>query len=653
MSEIKYKALLVGNSLFEEDPHELPELKGPPNDIRGLEDALKHPQIGLHEPEDVTSILNADNFEILKAMEKFFMGAGRDDQLLFYYSGHGRLDLYNNLYLCARNTNTGSLISTSISDVAVGGMIQNSKSNKVIVILDCCNSGIFKGGMDIPKNLMGEGRFVITSSRAKELSVDALEKTGYSAFTKHLIQALLSNEVDINKDRFISLNEVYDYVLPRLQEETRQNPKRNFDGAVGELAISKANEKSPELSRPDDDEPKISPHPPILAVSSTVIEIRDVQPDEKLPEEIIDVYNQGGGELRWSVECKDEWIEIEKAKTYFKIRLNAKPGTNRGRIYVRDEKGGGTRRIQVMVQMNKELEEPRLELSQKSVDFGTLNLNSSLPKKIIRMINTGGGELNAKVTSLSTSFNIEVIDDLIEIIPVVSEVGNLVGEVMVNSKGGDCRIPVIAKVEKGAVLHTSHSRIDFGSSLAGEEVSRKLIISNDGSSKLHWEYEQQGDFFETERRGDQLTLSLISKPGSYHGSLIIKSNGGDKTIDVKGSVKVRQDKPPDPPSSVDITGTWTIPGIGYLAIYRQGTNHTYQEYNMMGVVCGEGMVTLGGNRVVLNGSNIISGPVYAEFTVAGNIMNGYITAMGQTMAATLNRQAGANTGNFNWMNLFS
>ena len=72
MNDIKYKALLIGNSKFEEDPHNLLELKGPPNDIRSLEETLTHPQVGLHEPSNVQSLLNFSNWEIMEKLEEFF-----------------------------------------------------------------------------------------------------------------------------------------------------------------------------------------------------------------------------------------------------------------------------------------------------------------------------------------------------------------------------------------------------------------------------------------------------------------------------------------------------------------------------------------------------------------------------------------------------
>jgi len=653
MSEPVFKALLIGNSKFENDPHELPELKGPANDIRGLEDALCHPQIGLHKPENINSMLNADHNEILEEMGRFFISASPSDQLLFYYSGHGRLEINNTLYLCARDTTIKGIVTSSVPDVMINSLIDLSKSKRIIVILDCCNSGRFKGEQDIPQNLLGEGRFIITSSRSKEPSVDAKDHDGYSAFTKYMIQALLSSEVDTNKDQFISLNELYSYILPKLQAETKQHPKRNFIGVVGELAIGKSNIIIPENINEIKKGSKQSRIPPVLAVSVDSIEIRDVSPDEKLPEEMIDVYNKGGGGLDWIVESQEDWINVKKFKTYFTVNFNPKPGNNRGRIYVRDKKNGGSKRIPVIIQMNQEAEKPKLKLSSKTVNFGSIIVNSSARKRTLRLINEGDGELKPSVSCTNDKLKVIVINDLIEITPDISQEGKIEGEILIKSLGGNGIVKVKAIVEKGPVLSVSPSKIDFGSVTAGDDASKTIKIKNSGSSDLEWSFEQQGDFFDTEKKGDQLSVTLDATSGSYHGSIIIKSNGGDKTIDIKGKVRSKQSSAPATQSSVDISGTWSVPGVGYLAFRKQGAQYVYQDLNIMGVVVAEGTATMTGNKVTISGVNLFAGAIYGEFTVSGNIMTGYMSSLGNRMNFTLTKQSSSSNTGFNWMSLFN
>ncbi|MDQ6949615.1 MAG: caspase family protein, partial [Actinomycetota bacterium] len=91
MSDLTYKALLVGNSTFPSDPHNLQSLEGPVNDIAVLRDALTDTEVGLFEPTAVRMLPERTMSEILIELETFFGSATRDDRLLLYYSGHGLL----------------------------------------------------------------------------------------------------------------------------------------------------------------------------------------------------------------------------------------------------------------------------------------------------------------------------------------------------------------------------------------------------------------------------------------------------------------------------------------------------------------------------------------------------------------------------------
>lgn len=655
MNDIKYKALLIGNSKFEEDPHNLLELKGPPNDIRSLEETLTHPQVGLHEPSNVQSLLNFSNWEIMEKLEEFFQNAKRTDQLLFYYSGHGRLDKYNNLYLCARNTKSNGLISTAIPDSAIKSMIENSASSRVLIILDCCYSGRFKGGGDIPQNLLGEGRFVITSSRSRVLSKDAEDSEGRSPFTKYLVQSLLSGEVDVNRDNYVSINEVYNYILPRLREETKQIPQRNYDGAVGELAIGKSIAAgNVTLSNPVQSEltksaVSVKSERPILAVSESVLEINDVMPGERLPEEIIDVFNAGGGKLNWSVECNDDWIEIEKQKGFFKMKLNPEPGMNRGRVYVRDKISGSSKRIRVTVQVNEVIEPPRLELSEKKIDFGRIRYDAKPPKSTIRLNNLGGGKLEAKVTSLSDLFKVRLVGDFIEVTPNVSETGVHTDEILIESNGGNATIPVTAEIEMGPVLEINKEHVDFGTVKEAHSKSIKVIINNSGSAQLKWEYKKHGDFFTVSKTGDILKLTLNAQQGNYHGTLVIRSNGGDRTIDVRAKIKAEKKSTKKPNQKhLNISGSWNYAGQGIINITGSGSNYTYQDFNMLGVVVGEGSATVNGNKVSINGYNIMVGQILGQFEVERNLMSGFITSMGMNQPMTFTKVSNANIQGFNF-----
>ncbi len=152
MSDPTYKALLIGNSTFPNDPHNLQSLEGPVNDISVLRDALTDPQVGLFEATSVRMLPERTMAEILIELETFFGSADRDDRLLLYYSGHGLLTDENRLLLCARDTRTDVVKATSVSAMAINDMIDSSAAQTTIIVLDCCYSGAFKGA-GLPEKL--------------------------------------------------------------------------------------------------------------------------------------------------------------------------------------------------------------------------------------------------------------------------------------------------------------------------------------------------------------------------------------------------------------------------------------------------------------------------------------------------------------------
>lgn len=240
MAERSYKALLVGNAKYPRDPEALPDLKGPANDLRLLRNALTDRRTGLYEPANVKALLNRPRAAILGAIEDFFTQAGRNDQLLLYYSGHGRLTLLDELFLCARDTQTERLRASAVAAHDVKRSLDASAARAKVIVLDCCYSGGFKGGGDVPTRLLGEGCFVLTSSRSQELSMDAETSGGASLFTHYFAEALKLGTLDSDRDGFVSTDDVYRYVREQLRTSVHPTPQREFDRTVDDVALARA-----------------------------------------------------------------------------------------------------------------------------------------------------------------------------------------------------------------------------------------------------------------------------------------------------------------------------------------------------------------------------------------------------------------------------
>ncbi len=340
MSDPTYKALLIGNSTFPNDPHNLQSLEGPVNDISVLRDALTDPQAGLFEPTAVRMLPERTMAEILIELETFFGSATRDDRLFLYYSGHGLLTDENRLLLCARDTRTDLVKSTSVSATAINDMIEGSPAQTTIIVLDCCYSGAFKGA-DLPDSLKGNGRFLLTSTHSGQLANDATRRNGTSLFTQHLVDGLLNAVPDTNGDGYVELGEVYDYVHARLVSEGRQIPQRSFSGGGG-VAVAR---------RPRELPVDGGQQPSGFELSQTSLEIDDVAPGESLPPEQVYVLTGPGETCDYSVSTEAEWIEVEPHDGYFSVVLHPGPGTNRANVVVRDRQSGATKTMRLRVRV--------------------------------------------------------------------------------------------------------------------------------------------------------------------------------------------------------------------------------------------------------------------------------------------------------------
>ena len=225
-----YRALLIANSTFPNDAHNLLDLEGPRNDAALLRTALCDDRYGMFPVDAVRLVVERTSSEVRSEAEDFFRSAERGDTLLVYYSGHGVLDVTGNLFLATRDSRTDRLRSSMVSAADLSAMIDESVARTQVIVIDCCHSGGFKGG-EVSGALAGAGRFVLTSCRTGELANDAHSLNRASVFTHHLVEALRGGAPDLDGDGLVGVNAVYDYVHERLTAEHRQIPQKRFAGS--------------------------------------------------------------------------------------------------------------------------------------------------------------------------------------------------------------------------------------------------------------------------------------------------------------------------------------------------------------------------------------------------------------------------------------
>ncbi|WP_433222528.1 caspase, EACC1-associated type [Dactylosporangium sp. CS-047395] len=206
-----HKALLICNADYTEDPGGLPNLRGPRCDGQLLRDALIDDKTGIFAPENVTLLLNQPYLQMLRAINVFFRQATPDDELLFYFSGHGCVE-HSQLYLCASDSNSGLLPSSSVGSDSIKAILLGSVATAKVFLLDCCHGGAFgKGAPAIAEHLSGRGLFTLASAPSSESAKDAPRDGQPSPFTRALVEGLTSGAA-ADESGNVNLESLYNYV---------------------------------------------------------------------------------------------------------------------------------------------------------------------------------------------------------------------------------------------------------------------------------------------------------------------------------------------------------------------------------------------------------------------------------------------------------
>jgi hypothetical protein len=246
----RYRALLIGNSTYPADEHNLQTLRGPVKDIAVLNRALIDPDAGLFADVDVTLLPEATSTRAIRALGRFFGMADRDDVLLVYFSGHGKIDQNGRLHLCMQDTESTDLLSTAVSSARITEFADASHARNVVIVLDCCYAGAFRGA-DLGDAVAGPGRYVLTSCRGTQLANDATMENGTSFFTQHLVDGLVDAAADQDGDGYVTFSDLYGYVDRRLREAGKQIPQRRVDGD-GDLPLARRPQPAPAEAAPGD-----------------------------------------------------------------------------------------------------------------------------------------------------------------------------------------------------------------------------------------------------------------------------------------------------------------------------------------------------------------------------------------------------------------
>ena len=243
--------ILIASSRFPEES-KLEDLRFPENDVDGLNEILTSQDHG--QFTQTFLLKNKLHHEILLKINQVLREAGKNDLVLIYYSGHGKLNPAGKLHLTSTDSVINALEATSIPVSTIRDYVDISSSNKIVLILDCCFSGaageaFARGGVDDQLHLVsgGRGTYILTASTGIQVAQEK-ESDQYGVFTKHLIEGIKSGEADLDSDGRITMGDLYRYVHDKVLDEGFQEPMKWDLNVRGEMVIARSG-KTPREER--------------------------------------------------------------------------------------------------------------------------------------------------------------------------------------------------------------------------------------------------------------------------------------------------------------------------------------------------------------------------------------------------------------------
>lgn len=240
-------ALLIGVSEYQDGLKPLPAAE---KDVEALLEVLQDTHLGGFD--EVIVLKNPTLNEMQEEVETLFDNRNRDDLLMLYFSGHGITDEQGRFFFTTRNTRKsphGRLRkSTAVSANFVHDILENSESDRQVVILDCCHSGAFPEGfttrdagvISLKQQLGGVGRAVLTSSAATQYSFER-QGEDLAVYTRYLVEGIKTGAADRNRDGWISIDELHDYVKDQVRiAAPAMKPERYISREGEKIILAKA-----------------------------------------------------------------------------------------------------------------------------------------------------------------------------------------------------------------------------------------------------------------------------------------------------------------------------------------------------------------------------------------------------------------------------
>ncbi|MFG0287120.1 MAG: caspase family protein [Rhodopirellula sp. JB044] len=231
-AETAFHALLIGN-----DAYEVERLRNPTNDVELLGSALR--RLGF----EVTIHKDLGHSKMDEALSDFTRNVPEGGLALVYYAGHG-IGVGDNLYLVptdARLHNSSALKYQTVSQDYVLDMLNGSKANTKVLMMDCCRNNPFERSWPInlrthssqwtPRTEAPEGTLIAYATEENQTALDGAGDN--SPFALHL-----SRQLGQRPPGGLFLLDAIRDASNEIKNQTGQRAWVHFDSSMPKICLS-------------------------------------------------------------------------------------------------------------------------------------------------------------------------------------------------------------------------------------------------------------------------------------------------------------------------------------------------------------------------------------------------------------------------------
>ncbi|MBW2367137.1 MAG: caspase family protein [Deltaproteobacteria bacterium] len=226
------------------------DLKYADQDALSLAEFFKTQEGKLYSEVNFMTLINDEvtRDSVIENISGHLGKAAPDDVVFLFIAGHGiKHRQSGSYYFVPHDADYKTVLSKGLrmSDFEESVNILSQNVRKIVIAMDTCHSGALDvnmratgSGEDLAKTLReASGRYILAASKAGEESLEdkrfasSSKVSGHGVFTYSLLEGM-SGKANYDKDTYISLNELFQYVakkVPRLTDG-RQHPYFRTEG---------------------------------------------------------------------------------------------------------------------------------------------------------------------------------------------------------------------------------------------------------------------------------------------------------------------------------------------------------------------------------------------------------------------------------------